>query len=87
MRKEDVEAGVLSRTTMMTIAAMTTTTGGAAELPDEVWEKFKALLERDEAEFGPSGVAASPPLALGSGSAGDGESWNANNGAGQSLQS
>ena len=30
-------------------------------MPDGVGDKFKAPLERDEAEFGPSGVAASPP--------------------------
>jgi hypothetical protein len=68
-------------------AAMRMVTGGTAELPDGVWERSKALLERDEAEFGPSGVAASPPSVSGSGSARDGGSWNANNEAGRSLQS
>jgi hypothetical protein len=37
------------------------TTVGAAELPDGVWEKFKALLKRDEAKIGPSGVWRPPP--------------------------
>ncbi len=47
-------------TTMMTMAVMTTTIGGAAEMPDGVGEEFEAPLERDEAKFGPSGVAAFP---------------------------
>jgi hypothetical protein len=41
--------------------------------------------ERDEAEFGILGVAASPPSRLGS--AKGGVSWNGNNGAGGSLRS
>ncbi len=64
MHKDDVEAGVPSTTTIMMTAAMMTTTGGAAELPDGVWEKFKVLLERDKAKFGPLGVAASPPVGV-----------------------
>jgi hypothetical protein len=31
-----------------------------AEIPDGVWNKFKALLEREEAEFASSTVAVSP---------------------------
>jgi hypothetical protein len=37
-----------------------------AKIPDGVWYKFKALLERDEAEFAALRVAASPLLGLGS---------------------
>jgi hypothetical protein len=59
--------------------------GGAAEMPDGVGDEFEAPLERGEAEFGSSGVAASPPL--GSGSAGGGGSRNANDGAGRSSRS
>jgi hypothetical protein len=59
--------------------------GGAAEMSDGVGDKFEAPLERDEAEFGSSGVVASPPT--GSGSAGGGGSPNANDGAGQSSRS
>jgi hypothetical protein len=59
--------------------------GGAAEMPVGVGDKFKAPLERAEAKFGSLGVTASP--LTGSGSAGDGGSWNADNGAGQSSQS
>jgi hypothetical protein len=33
-----------------------------AEIPNGVWDKFKALLERDKAEFASSTVAASPLL-------------------------
>ncbi len=66
-------------------ATTTMTTGGAAKMPDRVRDKFEAPLKRAEAEFGPSGVVASPPL--GSRSSGGGWSRNANNGAGQSLQS
>ncbi len=47
---------------MMTTAATTTTnTGDAAEMPDGVGEEFESPLKRDEAEFSPSGVVASPP--------------------------
>jgi hypothetical protein len=60
---------------------LTTITRGAAELPNKVLEKFKALLERDKVEFSPSGVGVSPPLASGSGSARDGGSQNANDGS------
>ncbi len=69
-RKDDVETGVSSTTTMMTTVATTstTTTGGAAEMPDGVGDEFESPLERDLAEFDPSGVAASP--LSGSGSAG-----------------
>jgi hypothetical protein len=84
-REDDVEAGVPSTTRMMMTATTTTTTGGATEMPDRVGDKFKAPLKQDEAEFGPSGVAASPPS--GSGSAGGGGIRNANDGAGQSSQS
>jgi hypothetical protein len=68
--KLDVETGVLSTTTMIMTAARTTTTTteGAAEMPDGVGDEFESPLERDLAEFDPSGVAASLPL--GSGSAG-----------------
>ena len=48
-------------------------------------DKFEAPLERDEAEFGPSGVAATP--LSGSGSAGGGGIRNADDGAGRSSQS
>jgi hypothetical protein len=68
--KDDVKAGVPLTTTMMTVAAIRTTVGGGAEIPDGVGDKFEAPLKRDEAEFHPSGVTASPPL--GSGSAGGG---------------
>jgi hypothetical protein len=51
-----------------------------AQWADGVGDKFEAPLERDEAEFGPSGVLASPPL--GSGLAGGRGSQNADNGAG-----
>ncbi len=71
----------------MISAAMMTTTGGAAELPNGVWKKFKAILKRDKAEFVPLGVGASPLLALGLGLARDGGSRNANYGNRQSLQS
>ncbi len=72
-------------TTMMTNAATrTATTGGAAKFSDRVRDKFEAPLERDEMGFGPLRVAVSPPLK--SGSPGDGESQNADNGAGQSSQ-
>jgi hypothetical protein len=54
------------RLTMMTMVAMTTTTtGGTAKMPNGVGDKFEAPLERDKAEFGPLGVAASPPLGIG----------------------
>ncbi len=46
--------------------------GGAAKMPDGVGDKFEAPLQRDEAEFGPLGVPASPKM--GSGLAGGGES-------------
>jgi hypothetical protein len=49
-------------------------------MPDGVGDKFEPLLKRGKAEFGSSGVVASPPL--GSGLAGGGGSWNANDGAG-----
>jgi hypothetical protein len=68
----------------MTRMMMMTTTGGAAEFPDGVGNKFEAPLERDKTEFCPSGVAASP--SLGSGSPRGGGSQNANNGAGVSSQ-
>ncbi len=63
----------------------TMTTGGAAEMPDGVGDEFEAPLKMAEAEFGPSGVAASPPS--GSGSSGGGGSRNADDGAGRSSRS
>ncbi len=86
-RKDDVETGVSSTMTMMTTAATTTTTttGGTAKMPDGVGDKFESPLERDLAEFDPSGVAASPPS--GSESAGGGGSRNAGDGTGRSSRS
>jgi hypothetical protein len=47
---------------MMTMVTTTTMmTGGAAEMPDGVGDEFEAALERDKVEFGPLGVAVSPP--------------------------
>jgi hypothetical protein len=68
----------------MTVTTMMMT-GGAVEMPHGVGDEFEAPLKRAEAEFGPSGVAASPSLV--SGSSGGGGSWNADNGAGRSSQS
>ncbi len=83
--EDDVEAGVSSTTTMMTtVATRTTPTGGAAEFPDGVGDKFETPLVRDEMEFGPSGVAASPPS--GPGLPGGGGSRNADDGSGKSSQ-
>jgi hypothetical protein len=72
-------------TRMMMMATTMTTTGGSTKMPNGVRDKFEPPLKRDKAEFGPSGVVTSP--LLGSGLARGGGSWNANNGAGQSLQS
>jgi hypothetical protein len=44
---------------------------GPAEIPDWIWDKFKALLERDEVKFTSLRVVASP--LLGSGLAEGGE--------------
>ncbi len=44
---------------------MTMTTGGVAEMPDGVRDKFEVPLKKAEAEFGPSGVAVSPLLGSG----------------------
>jgi hypothetical protein len=60
MREDDVEVGVPLTTTMMMLAA-TTMTGGAAEMPGGVWDKFEALPERDGAEFPPLELRR-PPL-------------------------
>ncbi len=49
---------------MMMTVTTTMTTGGAAKMPDRVGDKFKAPLKRAEAEFGPSGVVASPPVGI-----------------------
>jgi hypothetical protein len=67
MCKDDVKTGVSLTTTMMTTEATTsmTTTGGAVEMPGGVGDEFESPLERDLAEFDPSGVAVSPPLGLG----------------------
>jgi hypothetical protein len=69
-REDNVEAGVVLTTTTMTTRAMAGTTGGAADMPDKVWDEFKALLERDEAEFAPLGGRGVP--SSGSRSAGGG---------------
>jgi hypothetical protein len=63
-REDNVEAGVLLTTAMMTMTAMTTTTGGAAEMRDEVRDGFKALLERDEVEFAPLGDRSIPLVGI-----------------------
>jgi hypothetical protein len=59
--------------------------GGATKIPDGVGDKFKAPVERGEAEFGSLRVTVSP--LLGSGLVGGGGSQNANNGDRRSLQS
>jgi hypothetical protein len=38
---------------------------GPAEIPDRIWDKFKALIERDKAEFTSLRVVASPLLESG----------------------
>ncbi len=49
-------------TMMMMMVAATITFGGTTKMPDRVGDKFEPPLEREKAEFGPSGVLASPPL-------------------------
>jgi hypothetical protein len=71
-RKDNVEAGVVLTTTTMTTTAMTTTTGGAAEMRDEVRDWFKALLERDGAEFAPLGGRGVPLVGIAIGQDGGG---------------
>jgi hypothetical protein len=74
-REDNAEAEVVLTTTTMTTTAMTMTTGGAAKMPDKVWDGFKALLERDEAEFAPLGGHGIPLIGITIGRGGGG--WGA----------
>ncbi len=76
-----------SQPTMMTMVVGTTTTmtWGATKMPNGVGDKFEAPHERDEAEFSPLRVTASPPS--GSRLARGGGSPNTDNGARQSSWS
>jgi hypothetical protein len=57
-----------SRPMMMTMATTTMMmTGGAAKMPNGVGDEFETPLKRDVVEFGPSGVAAPPPVGIGIG--------------------
>jgi hypothetical protein len=74
MHEDNFEAGVVLTTTTMTTTTMTTTTGIAAEMPDGVRDKLKALLERDEAGVAPIGGRGVPlaGIGIGLGRGGDG---------------
>jgi hypothetical protein len=67
MRKDNVEAGVVLTTSTTTATAMTTTTGIAAEMPDGVRDKLKALLERDKVGLSPLRGRGVPLVGIGIG--------------------
>ncbi len=52
---------------MMMMAAKPKTAGGATQMLNGVGDLSEAPLKRDEAEFGPLGVRASPQLGSGPG--------------------
>jgi hypothetical protein len=61
MCEDDVEAGVLPTMTMMASAATRMRTGGTAEMPDGVQDKFEALPKKDGAKFPPLRGCGVPP--------------------------
>jgi hypothetical protein len=62
MQEDTIEAGVLSTTMMMTMVAITTMLGVPVRCL--TGPGMSSSPQRDVAEFGSSGVTASPPMGL-----------------------